>query len=145
MPVWEVSFCGICGFDSNGGSTVCQPDHSEVKFKQQPIAMMTKMEAKKHWDVWGHDWAVQMLQQHIVSHSVRHAYLVTGVDGIGKRTLALAFAQALNCPQTKEGVPCGACRICNQIQEMKDMSRDLMILVGNRKQVSNNDSSIDSG
>jgi DNA polymerase III subunit delta' len=82
--------------------------------------MNTLSVANTHWNVWGHAWAVQMLQQHIASASVRHAYLFAGVDGIGKRTLALAFAQALNCPEPiSPGIPCGKCRVCIQIKEMK--------------------------
>lgn len=49
------------------------------------------------WDLIGHRWAVQLLQKHIVSGQVRHAYLFAGPDSIGKRTLAIRFAQALNC------------------------------------------------
>ena len=82
--------------------------------------METLSEANANWNVIGHDWAVQMLQQHIARSAVRHAYLFTGVDGIGKRTLALAFAQALNCEQSATpGMPCGQCRTCTQIRAMK--------------------------
>jgi DNA polymerase III subunit delta' len=82
--------------------------------------METLSGAKAQWNIWGHDWAVQMLQQHIVGEAVRHAYLFTGVDGIGKRSLALAFGQALNCPQPiSAGIPCGECRTCTQIKEQR--------------------------
>jgi DNA polymerase-3 subunit delta' len=50
------------------------------------------------WDLMGHDWAVEMLQQHLVSGSLRHAYLFSGPRGVGRRSLALRFAQAINCP-----------------------------------------------
>jgi len=68
----------------------------------------------------GQQWAVEMLQQHIRSEQVRHAYLLCGPQGVGRRTLALRFAQALNCPQPPEpGVPCGVCRTCRQIEAMQ--------------------------
>ena len=69
------------------------------------------------WDVFGHDWAVEMLQQHVAHDSLRHAYLLTGPAGVGRRTLALRLAQALNCQTpVAPGVPCRNCRTCKQIE-----------------------------
>jgi DNA polymerase-3 subunit delta' len=73
-----------------------------------------------NWDLLGHGWAVDMLKQHILREAVRHAYLFAGPPGLGRRTLALRFAQALNCPQpTAPGQPCGTCRDCKQIEAMQ--------------------------
>jgi DNA polymerase-3 subunit delta' len=73
-----------------------------------------------NWGLLGHEWAVDMLKQHIARDAVRHAYLLTGPPGLGRRTLALRFAQALNCPQpTAPGEPCGTCRDCKQIEAMQ--------------------------
>ena len=73
-----------------------------------------------NWDLLGHEWAVDMLKQHISREAVRHAYLFSGPPGLGRRTLALRFAQALNCPQpTTPGEPCGTCRDCKQIEAMQ--------------------------
>jgi DNA polymerase-3 subunit delta' len=70
-----------------------------------------------NWDLLGHEWAVDMLKQHILRGAVRHAYLFVGPPGLGRRTLALRFAQALNCPQPiAPGQPCGICRDCKQIE-----------------------------
>ena len=72
-----------------------------------------------NWDLLGHEWAVDMLKQHITRDSVRHAYLFCGPPGLGRRTLALRFARALNCTQlTEPGEPCGTCRDCKQIENM---------------------------
>ncbi len=66
-----------------------------------------------NWNLLGHEWAVDMLRGQLARGRVRHAYLFSGPPGLGKRTLALRFAQALNCPQpTAPGEPCGACRDC---------------------------------
>ena len=73
-----------------------------------------------NWDVVGHEWAVRLLQEHIIHDKVRHAYLFCGPPGVGRRTLALRFAQALNCPQpTSPGVPCRTCRTCRQIERQQ--------------------------
>ena len=79
------------------------------------------------WDILGHAWAVDMLRQHVARQQLRHAYLFTGPQGVGSRTLALRFAQAINCPQPKSpGEPCRECRICKQIEAMHQA--DLSVL-----------------
>jgi DNA polymerase-3 subunit delta' len=73
-----------------------------------------------NWDLLGHEWAVEMLQQHIANDSVRHAYLFTGPPGLGRRTLALRFARALNCLKPPApGESCGKCKTCQQIDRMQ--------------------------
>jgi DNA polymerase-3 subunit delta' len=70
-----------------------------------------------NWELIGHEWAVNLLRKHIASDQVRHAYLITGPDGVGKRTLAMRFAQALNCTDSKNaGEFCGQCRACQFIK-----------------------------
>lgn len=72
------------------------------------------------WDIQGHAWAVKMLQQHIHRAEVRHAYLFSGAPGVGRRTLALRFAQALNCIEPPQpGAYCGVCRICKQTANLQ--------------------------
>ena len=73
-----------------------------------------------NWNLIGHEWAVDMLKKHVVNGTTRHAYLFSGPPGLGRRTLALRFAQALNCPSPIEpGVACGQCRDCRQIEAMQ--------------------------
>lgn len=72
------------------------------------------------WNVTGHEWAARLLQDNIARGDVRHAYLLTGPVGVGRRTLALQFAQALNCLNPPApGDFCGECRICRQIAAMQ--------------------------
>ena len=72
------------------------------------------------WDYVGNDWAVKMLKQQAAQDSTRHAYILAGPQGIGKRTLALRFIQALNCPKAEgNGEPCLECRSCRQIEAMQ--------------------------
>jgi len=69
-----------------------------------------------HWPVFGHHWAVEHLQKALANGRVRHAYLIVGTEGIGRETLAKAFAMALNCTHSDEANrPCGECRSCKLI------------------------------
>jgi DNA polymerase-3 subunit delta' len=68
------------------------------------------------WDLIGHAWAADLLREHIRRREIRHAYLITGADGLGKRTLGLSFAQALCCTDPPAaGDRCGKCRACRLI------------------------------
>jgi DNA polymerase-3 subunit delta' len=79
------------------------------------------------WDIIGQDWAAELLSEHIRRQEVRHAYLFSGPAGIGRRTLALRYAQALNCSQPPEpGQPCGECRICRQTAAMQQADLSLV-------------------
>jgi DNA polymerase-3 subunit delta' len=85
------------------------------------------------WDIVGHERVVGLLQRSIRDHRIGHAYLISGPLGVGKRTLAIRLAQALNCERLgpganltpsaplsgaergEAGPPCGACRRCRLI------------------------------
>ena len=72
------------------------------------------------WGILGHEWAVRLLSEHLQQGRLKHAYLFTGPPGIGRRTLALRLAQAINCLQPPEpSTPCLTCRSCRQFAAMK--------------------------
>jgi len=72
------------------------------------------------WDLLGHQWTVSLLREHVARNRLRHAYLFTGPQGVGRRTLALLLSQAVNCLQPPEpGEPCGECRACTLIGRMQ--------------------------
>ena len=72
------------------------------------------------WDLLGHEWAETLLRNHIARDDARHAYLFAGAPGVGRRSLALEFARALNCTQPPApGDYCGVCRICRQTDRLQ--------------------------
>jgi DNA polymerase-3 subunit delta' len=72
------------------------------------------------WGIIGHEWAVDLLADHVAHGRERHAYLLTGPPGVGKRTLALRFSQSLNCLNSKiPGKPCSKCSSCKKLASMQ--------------------------
>lgn len=67
------------------------------------------------WGICGHGPAAAFLHQTIAREQVHHAYLITGIEHVGKQTLALAFARALMCPIGSAGSACGNCQTCRSI------------------------------
>lgn len=65
-------------------------------------------------DVVNQDHAVLLLRSAVRAGRVGHAYLFVGPAGVGRRTLALAFAQLLNCARP-DGDACGECDACRKI------------------------------
>ncbi len=67
------------------------------------------------WPVVGHDRVVATLSRAIAAGQVHHAYLLVGPAGIGRTTLAYAFASALLCEAGETARPCGRCRACERV------------------------------
>jgi DNA polymerase-3 subunit delta' len=65
----------------------------------------------------GHAVAQSLLTRTVAADLVGHAYLFTGPEGIGKTTLALAFARLLMCgqPDLRTGDSCNDCSTCRRI------------------------------
>jgi len=67
------------------------------------------------WHIKGQDRIVDLLQRSINAQNMAHSYLLIGPPHIGKKTLAIDLAQALNCESLDS--PCGQCRSCRHIAE----------------------------
>lgn len=65
-------------------------------------------------DVVNQDHAILLFRAAVRAGKVGHAYLLVGPSGVGRRTLALAFAQFLNCDRP-DGDACGECDPCRRI------------------------------
>jgi len=65
------------------------------------------------WQVIGQPRTVSLLQRSLEAGSLAHAYLLVGPPHIGKMTLAVNLAQALNCEG--DAPPCGQCPPCLKI------------------------------
>jgi DNA polymerase III subunit gamma/tau len=70
----------------------------------------------------GQEAMVRTLRNAIATGRIAHAFMLTGVRGVGKTTTARIIARALNCvgPDGKGGAtvdPCGVCDNCKTITE----------------------------
>jgi DNA polymerase III subunit delta' len=69
------------------------------------------------WQVIGQDKILSLLDYSLKTDAIAHAYLLVGPRHVGKGTLAINLAQALNCDGPE--LPCGQCRSCQRILEGK--------------------------
>ena len=97
-----------------------QPEQPETKQAYRVLAR--KYRPQSFNELIGQDAMVQTLANAIKRDRLAHAFLLTGVRGVGKTTTARLIAKALNCiGQDGEGGPtidpCGECEPCTAIAE----------------------------
>lgn len=86
----------------------------------QYVALARKYRPQTFEDLLGQDALVQTLTNAIQNNRLHHAYILTGIRGVGKTTTARLIARAINCTGTdgKGGPtihPCGECENCKAI------------------------------
>ncbi len=69
----------------------------------------------------GQEAIAQTLRNAITTGRLAHAFLFTGTRGVGKTSSARILAKAINCPNSKEGQPCGQCPTCLAISRGEDI------------------------
>ena len=70
-------------------------------------------------DIIGQETIKQQLRLSVQEGRIPHAQLFTGISGIGKLQLALAYAQYVNCPHRTETDSCGTCPTCLQFEKLQ--------------------------
>src|SRR4051812_26730258 len=77
-------------------------------------------------DIIGHASVVELLRQSVRRGRVPQSLLIGGPAGVGKRAIAMALAQAVNCPNARDGDGCGTCTTCTRI--LRGQHSDVVIL-----------------
>jgi len=91
-----------------------------------PDPTATAIAGSNPWGVFGQDGAVEALRRALRSDNLAHAYLISGPDGVGKRTLAYRLAQTLVSPSADDPtLPDLATRAARQIEadDLPDIER----------------------
>ncbi len=70
-------------------------------------------------DLIGQEALVRTLSNAINTGRLAHAFLLTGIRGVGKTTTARIIAMALNCEKGPTIDPCGVCSNCKAIAESR--------------------------
>lgn len=70
-------------------------------------------------DIIGQEEVKQQLRQAVRDGRIPHAQLFTGIPGVGKLPLALAYAQYIACPNRTDEDSCGTCPTCLQYQKLQ--------------------------
>jgi DNA polymerase-3 subunit delta' len=79
------------------------------------------------WDrVIGQNRVKELFRRALAGGQVAHAYLLFGEEGVGKDALALEFAKALNCEQSRTD-PCDACPSCKRVDTLQHPNIRLIV------------------
>ena len=70
-------------------------------------------------EIIGQDEVKRQLCQSVQDGRIAHAQLFTGLSGVGKLGLALAYAQYIACPNRTNEDSCGICPSCLQYQKLQ--------------------------
>jgi DNA polymerase-3 subunit gamma/tau len=79
------------------------------------LALARKYRPGSFDEVVGQDAVTSTLRNSLESNRLHHAYLFSGIRGVGKTTVARLFARALNCENGPTSEPCGTCNACKEV------------------------------
>ena len=96
---------------------------SDILQHQEYRVLARKYRPQTFKDLVGQETLVRILSNAIKNNRIAHAYLLTGVRGIGKTTSARLIAMSLNCNKRNENScePCEICDSCISVREDRNL------------------------
>src|SRR5690242_8979988 len=80
------------------------------------LVLARKWRPERFGELVGQEHVTRTLTQALKSGRIAHAFLFTGIRGVGKTTAARILARCLNCEQGPTPEPCGQCAACVEIR-----------------------------
>ena len=80
------------------------------------LVLARKWRPERFSELVGQEHVTRTLMQALKSGRIAHAFLFTGIRGVGKTTAARIMARCLNCEQGPIPEPCGTCAACVEIR-----------------------------
>jgi len=84
-------------------------------------------------EIVGHKTQWQFLRQIVLNRKVPQAMIFTGMDGLGKKKVALEFIKFLNCQNRNSQGACQSCLSCKSID--RNQHPDLILLSPEKKEI----------
>jgi len=84
-------------------------------------------------EIVGHKTQWQFLRQIVLNRKVPQAMIFTGMDGLGKKKVALEFIKFLNCQNRNSQGACQSCLSCKSID--RNQHPDLILLSSEKKEI----------
>ena len=89
----------------------------EKKYSEY-LVLARKYRPKNFDELIGHTPLITILSNSFEKDSIAHAFILHGVRGIGKTTIARIIAKSLNCIKKQSKIdPCGICKHCQAIEK----------------------------
>ncbi len=81
------------------------------------IVLSRKYRPKKLSQLIGQNFVYNAIKNAFLKQKIAHAFILTGIRGTGKTTVARIIAMGLNCKKEGKPIsePCGECQNCNEI------------------------------
>ena len=90
------------------------------------VALYRSYRPKKFNEVVGQRHVIKTLKNAVMEEKTSHAYIFSGLRGIGKTTIARILSKAVNCLEQIDGEPCDNCANCRAI--IDDLTPDIIEL-----------------
>ncbi len=80
------------------------------------LVLARKWRPERFSDLVGQEHVTRTLEQALKTGRIAHAFLFTGIRGVGKTTAARILARCLDCAKGPTAEPCGQCPACQEIR-----------------------------
>jgi DNA polymerase-3 subunit gamma/tau len=83
------------------------------------LVLARKYRPQNFSEIMGQEVLITTLQNAIQNNRLHHAYILTGIRGVGKTTTARIIAKTINCLKAINTISCGVCDNCLAITASK--------------------------